>query len=365
MIKGLILIVGGDNTGGIERFVSNILPLLKKNNIDVELLRTLSSGGYYGGIYDQFSKTQVGPLPQKRNFFKSIFLYYKILKSFESDLILSFDYWQAAEQSIAAFLTRKKILVSYRNTIPTNKIRAKIRSIISNLFSSVYIANSESVLKYMKNELFLNPNKAINLGNGIKLDKYLLTKSNSKNTNKLVIGTVARLMPIKDHFKIIEIAKIAMANDKNWKFVWTGEGPLRDKYEEIITENNLGSYIEIQGFVDSSNGLFSGFDIFLLTSKNEGLSQALVEACAAEVAIIAADVPGICDVINNSENGILVKQDDILGYYNSIEYLEQNPKIARKLAQTARETAISRFSLESVFNEYLSVLNRVYAQKKK
>ncbi|MCB9207672.1 MAG: glycosyltransferase [Ignavibacteriales bacterium] len=358
--SGLLIVLSGDSPGGIERFVANVIPILKEKNIKFEILCSKSIGGYYFRHFKANSEKLLGPLkPSKFGVIGMTSQYYKIFKDSEFNTVLSFDYWRASEQAMASFLTKKKLFVSFRNTIPVNKTRAYLRSIISNAFSSGFIANSASVYDYMLRSLFLKKGKLFQFDNGINLDFYQLNTLNQKNTHKLKIGTVARLDPVKDHFKIIEIAKLAKFNNKQWEFIWAGEGKLLSEYERIIDENKLKSFIKILGFVDSTKGLYSQFDVFLLTSKNEGLSQALLEACASGLPVVASNVPGIKDVVMNKINGILVQQDDINGYFNAIQDLENNIHLRRELGKEGHRIVNDKYSIKKVFAKYLKTMGLI------
>ena len=101
------------------------------------------------------------------------------------------------------------------------------------------------------------------------------------------------------------------------------------------------------GYVDNIWEYYKAMDIFLLPSRSEGFSLALLEAAAAKLPIIATDIPGTNEIIINGENGILFnpeKPDELL---NGIIKLTDDNQMAEKFAKNAYEKVMNNFTNEN------------------
>ncbi|MDR0920958.1 MAG: glycosyltransferase family 4 protein [Lactobacillales bacterium] len=139
-----------------------------------------------------------------------------------------------------------------------------------------------------------------------------------------IIGNNARLSEQKDPLTFVKIAKEVVKENSKALFVWVGDGPLQDEVEKYIDENNLQKNVKLLGFREDSELIVSAYDIFLLTSLYEGLPYAPIEALRAGVPVVATDVTGNREVVKNTVNGLLYKQNDIDQAASSIVCLQND-----------------------------------------
>jgi len=98
-------------------------------------------------------------------------------------------------------------------------------------------------------------------------------------------------------------------------------------------------------------------DLFVLPSSTEGMSNALLEAMAAGLPVVATRIPGNVGLINEDENGLLIEKLDVEGLASAIIDLFASPETASRLARTARRTAEDRFGIRQVSEQYLALYN--------
>ena len=85
-----------------------------------------------------------------------------------------------------------------------------------------------------------------------------------------------------------------------------GDGPERKKIETLIKDENLSDNVKILGFRTDVLELLGKADIFIFPSEIEGLSNAVIEAAYIGIPIVACDIPGVNDIIDNGKSGILI-----------------------------------------------------------
>jgi glycosyltransferase involved in cell wall biosynthesis len=129
-------------------------------------------------------------------------------------------------------------------------------------------------------------------------------------TNREIVGTVAELHHIKGLNYLITAVKQIHESKPDMTFIIFGEGDERINLEKQIQENNLEKVIFLLGFKSDATKYMSGLDLFVLPSISEGLALVLLEARQAKLPIIASNVGGISEALENYNNYKLVSPHD-------------------------------------------------------
>jgi glycosyltransferase involved in cell wall biosynthesis len=169
-----------------------------------------------------------------------------------------------------------------------------------------------------------------------------------------------RLDPVKDYPTLLR-AMIRLP--RSARLVIAGSGPLEMELRHLASDLSLDERVSFLGFVPDVLPWMQAADGFVLTSRWEGLPIALLEASSCALPAVATNVPGITDVITDSQNGILVRECDSRDLADAMARLMQMPPAARNsLGESARQAVIQRFSLEPVLDRweelYLELLIR-------
>ncbi len=127
------------------------------------------------------------------------------------------------------------------------------------------------------------------------------------NQNDVVIGAVGRLERQK-RFDVLLTAfsNVAKQSDQDVKLLIAGEGSLREALRQQIQQLDLGEKANLLGHFADIQSLFSGIDIFVQSSDYEGTSNAILEAMAMEVPIVATHAGGTKDILVNGKHGTIV-----------------------------------------------------------
>lgn len=129
-----------------------------------------------------------------------------------------------------------------------------------------------------------------------------------------VIGTVGRLNPVKDQRALLEaFARVFAATSvarSDCALVLVGDGPLRAELHGLAEAMGIAAAVHFLGDRGDVRALLPGFDVFALSSRSEGYSMALLEACASGLPIVATDVGGNREIVVDGRNGRLVPAAD-------------------------------------------------------
>ena len=183
-------------------------------------------------------------------------------------------------------------------------------------------------------------------------------------TNERVILFTARLDPIKDHPAAIRAMKILLempAGQSAQKpvLLLAGGGPERSNLEQCISENGLEKHVRLLGERSDVAELLQIAEIFLLTSKSEGIPLTILEAFASGVPVAATNVGGIPEVIESGKNGLLAPSGDSGKIAEHLNRLLTEPEFASSISQNAQERFFREFTETKMVGEYEKIFLRL------
>lgn len=125
-----------------------------------------------------------------------------------------------------------------------------------------------------------------------------------------VVGTVARLAPVKDPYTFLKVASIIHEKLPECRFVMIGDGPMRAGVERMISALGLSRAVVLAGNRTDVCRLLPAFDAFLITSVSEGLPRGMLEALASGVPVVSTDVGGVSELLTGTANGMICPVGD-------------------------------------------------------
>jgi glycosyltransferase involved in cell wall biosynthesis len=151
------------------------------------------------------------------------------------------------------------------------------------------------------------------------------------------------------------INAFAQLTEKNWRATIVGDGPDRAAAERLIAQHGLGDRVTLPGWLpaDKVAEIMRDADILCLPSLSEGLPVAAVEALKNGLAIVASDIPGVRDVVDDGVNGYRSPLDD--SYVQKLNSLLQSDEMLRTMKQASWEKARA-FDVQSIANRYEGVI---------
>lgn len=194
--------------------------------------------------------------------------------------------------------------------------------------------------------------------------KGLFRRKFSLPEDAMLVGIVGRLVPIKNHRMFVDAARVILNKDKApcVKFLIIGDGELKSSLEGYVKSLGLEDHIIFTGWVDDLASVYAGLDIVALTSLNEGTPVSLIEAMASAKPVLATDVGGVRDLIQEGKNGLMVDTNDVNDFANKLLRLIEDYELRRRLGEYGREYVIQRYSddrlVKNIKNLYEGCLNK-------
>jgi glycosyltransferase involved in cell wall biosynthesis len=167
-----------------------------------------------------------------------------------------------------------------------------------------------------------------------------------------VVGALGRL----DRQKGFDVLVDALAQLPEVTAVIAGDGPERDALLQRARDRSVADRIEILGWQQEIGPFLRSLDVFVLPSRLEGLSLALLEAMAARAAIVATDVGGMREAVVSGETGLLVPADDADALAAGIRQLLEDEPLRERLGAGARDAWLARFTAQRMQESYVDLL---------
>jgi glycosyltransferase involved in cell wall biosynthesis len=182
-----------------------------------------------------------------------------------------------------------------------------------------------------------------------------------------IVGTVGRLAAVKDQSTLIHaFARMVEARGAlgdHLRLAIIGAGPQRGDLERAVQRRGLGGRVWFAGDRNDIDAVLRGLDCFALSSVAEGISNTVLEAMASGLPIVATDVGGNRELIEDGVSGRLVAAADAGALAAAIGGIADDVEMARRLGDAARRAAVARFSLDRMVDEYAALYDRCLAQR--
>ena len=178
-------------------------------------------------------------------------------------------------------------------------------------------------------------------------------------THAPVVGNVGALVPQKGQHHLIDAATIVVRAVPDARFVICGDGELRPALEEQIKRKHLERHVFLAGFRADVLELLKGFDLFALSSLQEGLCTSLVDAMAASKAAVATRVGGVPEVVADGETGFLVPPRDHDAMADRIITLLKDAGRRTRMGEAGLTRARKLFTVDHMVDGTLATYERL------
>jgi glycosyltransferase involved in cell wall biosynthesis len=163
-----------------------------------------------------------------------------------------------------------------------------------------------------------------------------------------VVGTITRLVWKRGHEELLQAAALIQRAEPSAKLVVVGDGPLRRSLEDQAHRLGLNGGVRFLGAVPHAARLLPRFDVFVLSSVLEGMSNALLEAMAAGRPVVATRVGGNPELVVDGQTGLLVPPRDAQALADAVIALLRDRQLARRMGEAGRRRVGAEFTLAAM-----------------
>jgi len=269
----------------------------------------------------------------------------------------------------AAWLARVPVIVSSRRDLGRwwwyTPARRKLLRRIQRLSTRVLV-NSEAVRQELITRDGFAPERIVVVYNGIDTERFAAARADREKlipgtsaNDKLIIMTANMHTGAKGHGDLIEAARTVRETCPEARFLLAGDGEMRAFFEEQVRTAGLARMFIFLGHRTDIPQLLSCCDIGVLTSRSEGLPNAVLEYLAAGLPVVATAVGGVPEIIENGVHGLLIPPDNPGALSTAILRLMKDEQLRERLGKAGRERVETRFN----FSRLLASVKRIYEKR--
>jgi glycosyltransferase involved in cell wall biosynthesis len=357
-------VFSGDLWAGAEVMIFHLLNKLKDDASVQILALSLNNDTLAIKLRDIGVDTWVTPENQN-GFLKIVFTARRLFKGKRIDIIHSHGY----KEDILAFLLAKLLsvgrLIATLHGMPEplrngqgSSLKARLihgldYGILGRYFTRIVPVSLEMKERLIREYRF-SAEKIRVIHNGIAPPPDGLYPGPSDG-GSFHIGTVGRLVPVKDFDLFLEVAAHMKGSDEGVKFSILGDGPLKEHLVRRARELGIEACVEFLAARPDPFPYYRSLHLFLNTSLHEGIPLTVLEAMACGLPVVAPRVGGIPEVIEDGRQGLLVEQRTPADFARSCLEIIRSEGLRAAMGSSARERFADHFSSSRMASSYLDL----------
>lgn len=360
----ILCVIGQLERGGAER---QLYYLLKTHLFEASVI-SLSEGGYWAEPIRELG-VPLTELPRRGHWeLARLQGVWRVIRACEPDVVHIFtDTVSGLYGRLASLLARHPCVVVGERRHPSLDAGwyAGLKRVLLNRFVSASVANAVSSRDYLVTHQGVPPERAFCIPNGMEYERFATARPGAKSTllppnwqDKPIVGMVCGLRPKKrvDHY--LQMAHQILDKMPDVRFLHIGDGPQREGLATLHAELGLGDRFRFVGAQENVADWLHALDVFVLTSSNEGMPNAVMEAMAAGLPCVVTDVGDCAVLVKYGETGFVVPAGDIPTLVQHTQTLLKNPTLRQQMGQ-AGQANMAEYSIERMAQRYQDLYDRL------
>ena len=293
------------------------------------------------------------------NVLKKILIIRDYIKRNSSKIIHNYSFYLNLITWLASLFTSAQPIGAIRsNVVYESKSMSMLIKFLNLWLPTMIVFNNFSAKKYLQSTICLPSKKdSIVIQNGIDISLYPKVKYKDGSTTKLIC--VGSLTEIKRQDWLIRIAKRLDSCKVDIHIDIIGDGPLYNDLKNQIQNLGLQKIITLHGNQDSPIDYLLMADIFLHPSSAEGFPNAVLEAMAVGLPIIATEVGDIPLMIEDNKQGFVTAKDNFNLFYQRLLYLIENPDRRQEFGLAAMKKAEREYTHDQLIKNIVNLYNNL------
>jgi len=239
-------------------------------------------------------------------------------------------------------------------------------------FVSQYVTVSRNLAEYLERRVGVAPSRIAHICNGVDTSRFAPVRDGRergslppafRDENFVVVGTVGRIQRVKDQMTLLRA--FAMAREAQpalrdrMRLAVVGDGPLLVEVRALAASLGIAGETWLPGALDNVPEILRAFDLFVLPSLNEGISNTILEALACGVPVVATRVGGNPELVDDHVTGRLVESGDLAALAQTITEYASDGALRRQHGEAARQAAVQQFSLTKMVERYQALYDHL------
>lgn len=366
-MKNILHITYDMRIGGTEQVIKNLVEGSDKSRYHMSILCIESPIGPFGQMLQE-QGVRIDTLPRRDGFDSGLIRRIRrYIKQQQIDILHCHQYTPWVYGCLAAIGTGKQVIFTEHGRFypDSSSWKRKLVNPVLDMLTDHITAISEATRQALVGYEYL-PAKRISVVyngiHGLEPDDQAtraVRQQYALPDEGMVLGTIARLDPIKNHKMMLDAFSQVLAKHPDTRLVIVGDGEMRGAIEAQIDELGLGKHVILTGYVAKPQHLLNLMDIFLLSSLSEGTSMTLLEAMSLGKPCVVTKAGGNPEIIKHNHNGLVTKNDDADAFAEAIIKLIEEPDTRNSMQQQATQRFTELFTAEKMAEAYAGLYDRI------
>jgi sugar transferase (PEP-CTERM/EpsH1 system associated) len=235
-----------------------------------------------------------------------------------------------------------------------------------------YVTVSRHLARYLVDRVGIDERRIVHVYNGVDTQRFVpaaaprdrsLLPAAWRSEDVIVVGAVGRMQPVKDHATLVRaVAELHGGRPQvaaRLRLAIVGDGPLLQATRTLARELGIADLAWFPGARSDIDRLLGCFDVFALTSLNEGISNTILEAMAAGLPVVASRVGGNVELVDDGGTGGLFAPGDVGALAGALAAYASDAALRTRHGEAARRSAVERFSIDRMVRSYQSLYDEL------
>lgn len=337
--KKLAMILPSAYGGGSERVFFSLLREFDRSIFEIHLILIYPAGPYLSGVSSDIQLHKLG----YRRVAASLPKLLRVLRKISPDVVLStIVHLNLTVLLVKPFFSKKTKIFIRESNVPSRSLSFGGKDIIFRFLCRILyskangiICPGEGIKQDLEKKFAVDPKRMVVIPNPVDVDsirKEMKLGTNCLKQDRVNLVAAGSLTRQKGFDILVKAVSVLLNNRKDIHLTIFGEGEERSNLEEQIISLGIENFVTLKGFVENPYPYFLEADLFVLSSRWEGLPNVVLEALACGTPVIAFDCPGsTSEIFEHPSQGSLVLGNDVASLSSAIEnQLEKGKKEKRK-----------------------------------
>ena len=285
----------------------------------------------------------------------------RVFRRYRPDIVHTRN-WTCIDAIVAARLTRVPLVIHGEHGREAadphgrNPFRRRVRRWLSPLVTE-FVTVSRDLEDWLVEGVGVPASRITQIYNGVDVEAFAPSgraearRALGIRDDDFAVGTVGRLDPVKGHDSLLQAFGL-LPRDRRCQLLIVGGGPGRPDLQRLQGQLGLGDRLRLLGERQDIGLILRSLDVFVLPSLGEGISNAILEAMATGLPVVATRVGGNPELVEDGVTGVLVDPGSHRALATALAGYLDDPALARRHGEAGRLRVLKDFSLDRMFAAY-------------
>lgn len=371
--RRVLFVITTSDVGGTERYLANLVAGLDRQRFEplvCSLCPTGAEGQRIAATGVQVISLEMAARARPIELVRGVQRLTRLIDRQEIDLVQALLYRANMMSALSGRLARRsvRVIAGQRSLSAMTGRRAALGVRWTRRLVDHTVAVSAAVRGAMIDGEGVDPQRVTVIGNAVDhrrfrpRDRTAAQQALELAPSGLLVGAVGRLSDAKGFDHLLAACARARAEGCDLELVLAGDGPLRQDLTARASQLDISDRVHFLGRRNGLERIYPAFDLFVLSSLQEGSPNVVLEALASGVAVVATRVGGVPELLEDGRSGLLVPPADPDSLAEALVRLARNGELRQRLADAGRQHVERHLTLGRMVAQHEQLYERLLAE---